>query len=170
VQITDRILEYSICGFVCIYIYRVSCKFNKKFGHAVSKIYIAVLVWCCWEYFICWFVCIYAMFYGIFVQFHMCSRIDWIDLTACIWIRAWWVAKPNIHHGFIWSIVIILNILSVNYTCHWFWVFYLLSKKFEYSICWILNIHRCIDVEKNMVSLGKWSNCLINMVDSPHLC
>ena len=42
VQITDRILEYSICGFV--YIYRVSCKLNNRFGHAVSKIYIAVLV------------------------------------------------------------------------------------------------------------------------------
>ena len=69
VQITDRILEYSICGFV--YIYRVSCKFDNRFGHAVSKIYIAVLVWCCWEYSICWFVCIYAMFYGFFVQFHI---------------------------------------------------------------------------------------------------
>ena len=71
VQITDRILEYSICGFVYIYIYRVSCNFNNRFGHAVSKIYIAVLVWCCWEYSICWFVCIYAMFYGFFVQFHI---------------------------------------------------------------------------------------------------
>ena len=71
VQITDRILEYSICGFVYIYIYRVSCKFNNRFGHAVSKIYIAMLVWCCWEYSIRWFVCIYAMFYGFFVQFHI---------------------------------------------------------------------------------------------------